>query len=246
MLNCDRNADRLLRLQHVDLRAQREELEAADGVDAAEEVALVDRHALRRAREVTRPPSRLSAEDERSPDRVVEAREAGDARVDRLRGDQRIGDLDRERVEHAVLGEHAIVARVVVDRQADRRGEAGAEQVGDGARRHLRRRREAADHQAGLVLLHVDVLELVGAEDAHVVAEQIAPGQIAAARGAVERRDRRAASCRPRRRRSAWCRGSRDRGSAARTAGAATRSAPAAAASCRGRTGCSATPAPGR
>src|SRR6185369_4763509 len=44
-----------------------------------------------------------------------------------------------------------------------------------------------ADVEAELVLFDVDVLQLVGAEDARVVAEQVTPGQIAAARGAVER-----------------------------------------------------------
>ena len=100
--------------QRLDHRAERPRREAADVVDAAHEVALEDRHAVRIAAG-DEPALELQAEHERPPDRIEEARRRLVAREDVLRQQEVVGDLARDRVVPAARGEHAVVARVVRD-----------------------------------------------------------------------------------------------------------------------------------
>src|SRR5579883_1657151 len=182
-----REVARIERGQLLHRRTEAEQVEAADGVDAADQVALVDGDALRGATDDVADVE-VGAEYERSPDREIEARVAGEAHIGVLRGGIGVRDLRRGGHERALGREHAVVARVPVDRAAHRRRPALPEQVRERAEVHVQRRREAADDLPRLVRRDRHVLQFVRAEDARVVGDQISPRQIAAARGAIERR----------------------------------------------------------
>ena len=154
-----------LSLGRSDDRTQRARREAADVVDAADEVALADRHAARIAAG-DEADLGLSAQHERPPDAGSSSaanRPVADEVVLRDRVYWSANSPDS--VLYQPLGrEQAVVARVVRERRAHRRRDADREQVGDATpigvgcdapssrRCRWSRRRDA------------DVLELVGEE----------------------------------------------------------------------------------
>jgi len=166
-----------VRRQRADDRPQRQRREAADRVDAAREVPLEDGHAARVAAG-HHVDLALEPEHERAPDRVERPGRALVAREGVLRQrDLRVGDLGGEGVVPAAAREHAIVARVVRQRRAQRRGDPGAEQVGDPRDRRGSGDGRRPEQRAERVRTDAHLLELVGEEQAQVLGQEVPPGE---------------------------------------------------------------------